>query len=424
MMPLDRSKAPEFQIPDDFSLSSPSKIILNNKASLFFIPTPGQNTVKIEVLGKSNRSFLDLNETLIPSFTLQMIQEGILNKTGQEIANFFDFHASEVNSALSYLHEGFSLLTTKKHLHSVIPVFLSLFTDAIFPEEYLEKKKSQRKLSIKLEKEKTASKASQLFRSGLFGSNHPFGLEITESHVEIISREKLKFYYEELLWQDIEIFVNGDFDNQEIAHISDLLGTLPNRPCKKQMSFPELETGSNVHESRADAVQSSIRIGTWSIDKAHPDFFGVSVFNTILGGYFGSRLIKNIREDKGHTYGISSSLAQIGTYNYWVIGADVQKAFTQEVIREIYHEIDQLVNNPVEADELEVVRNYIIGQMLSGFSSSYDLMDRFQAIHHSGLDLDFYTQKLSYLKEFTAQDILDIGQKYFSKRPLLEIVVG
>jgi predicted Zn-dependent peptidase len=107
-----------------------------------------------------------------------------------------------------------------------------------------------------------------------------------------------------------------------------------------------------------------------------------------------------------------------------VIGADVQKAFTQEVIREIYHEIDQLVNNPIEADELEVVRNYMIGQMLSGFSSSYDLMDRFQAIHHSGLDLNFYTQKLSYLKAITAQDILDIGQKYFSKRPLLEIVVG
>jgi predicted Zn-dependent peptidase len=315
-------------------------------------------------------------------------------------------------------------LTTKKHLHSVIPVFLSLFTDAIFPEEYLEKKKSQRKLSIKLEKEKTASKASQLFRSGLFGSKHPFGLEITESHIDLINREKLKFYYDELLWQDIEIFVNGDFDNQEIAHISDLLGIIPNRPCKKQMSFPELETGSNINENRADAVQSSIRIGTWSIDKAHPDFFGVSVFNTILGGYFGSRLIKNIREDKGHTYGISSSLAQIGTYNYWVIGADVQKAFTQEVIREIYHEIDQLVNNPIEADELEVVRNYMIGQMLSGFSSSYDLMDRFQAIHHSGLDLNFYTRKLSYLKAFTAQDILDIGQKYFSKRPLLEIVVG
>ncbi len=423
-MTLDRSKAPDFRVPEDFELFPPTEFLLKNRAKLFFIPTPSLAAVKIEVMGKGNRASLSLDETLVPSFTLQMLQEGTISKTAEELANFFDFHASEVSPMLTYSHDGLSLLTTKKHLFEVIPVFLSLCTDCVFPEEYLEKKQSQRKLSIKLEKEKTASKASQLFRKSLFGSNHPYGLETEEKHVDIITKDQLKSYYSELLWQDLELFVCGDFEENELHNLCELLGGLPNRKRVTEPILPPAETIYHVIESREDAVQSSIRIGNWSISKTDPDFFAFSVFNTILGGYFGSRLIKNIREDKGHTYGIYSSLAEIGDSNYWVIGADIQKAFYQEVIEEIYFEIEKLVSEPIDEDELEVVRNYMIGQMLSRFSSSYDLMDRFRSVHHSGLNFNYYTQKLAFLKSFTAEDVTRIGKKYFQQRPLIEVVVG
>jgi len=423
-MTLDRSKAPDFRIPEDFELFPPTEFSLKNGARLFFIPTQNLAAVKIEVIGKGNRASLPLDETLIPFFTLQMLQEGTTSKTSEELANFFDFHASEVSSMLTYSHEGLSLLTTRKHLNEVIPVFLSLFTDAIFPQEYLEKKQSQRKLSIRLEKEKTASKASQLFRIALFGSAHPYGLETEEKHVDIVTTAKLKSYYENLLFQDVEVFVSGDFEEKEFENLREILGDLPNRKSFKDPILPSAQTSLRVIESRENAVQSSIRIGNWSISKTDPDFFSLSVFNTILGGYFGSRLIKNIREDKGHTYGISSSLAEIGDSNYWVIGADVQKAFYKEVIEEIYLEIEKLVSERINEDELEVVRNYMIGQMLSRFSSSFDLMDRFLSVHHSGLDFNFYTQKLAFLKSFTAEDVTKIGEKYFTERPLIEVVVG
>lgn len=423
-MILDRSKAPDFKIPEDFELNPPFQTKIGNGASLFLTPTKGLTAVKIEVLGKANRSLLELEEAILPSLTLQMIQEGTRTKSGADIANFLDFNASEVSPVLSFSHEGLSLLTTKKHLKTVLPLFLTLFTDATFPEEYLTKKKSQKKLNIKLEREKTASQASQLFRTTLFGNNHPFGHEVQEKYVDQITQEKLITYYKKMLWHGLEIFVSGDFDQIELAYLFEMLGNLPSRDQIEQLDFPQVKTGQNILESRSEAVQSSIRIGSWSIAKSHPDFFGVSVFNTILGGYFGSRLIKNIREDKGHTYGISSSIVQIGPYNYWVIGADVQKAYAQEVIQEIYYEIDTLAHVTIEADELEVVRNYMIGQMLSGFSSSFDIMDRFQAVHHAGLDFNFFTKKLGYLKTFSTADMLQIGKKYFTKRPLIEVLVG
>lgn len=423
-MALDRSKAPNFHIPEDFELFPPIEFLLKNGGKLFFIPTPNLAAVKIEVVGKGNRASLPLDETLIPSFTLSMLQEGTISKTSEELANFFDFHASEVSPMITYSHEGLSLLTTKRHLEDVIPVFLSLFTDSVFPEEYLGKKQSQRKLSIRLEKEKTASKASQLFRRALFGSHHPYGLETEEKHVDLVTQDKLKSYYAELLWQDLEIFVCGDFEENELENLCNLMGELPNRKRVQELILPATKTNFHVIESRENAVQSSIRIGNWSISKTDPDFFALSVFNTILGGYFGSRLIKNIREDKGHTYGIHSSLAEIGNSNYWVIGADVQKAYYKEVIEEIYLEIKKLVSEPIDGDELEVVRNYMIGQMLSQFSSSFELMDRFRSVHYAKLDFNFFEKKLAFLKTFTAEDVTRIGEKYFRQRPLIEVVVG
>lgn len=423
-MLLDRSKAPEFIIPEDFELTAPQKKKLSGNRDLFFVPTPNLEAVKLEVIGKSQRLTLPLEKSLVSSFTLQMLSEGTKTQSEAQLSDFFDFHASEVHPTVTYSHEGMSLVTTKRHLLDVLPVFISLFDQATFPLDSLEKRKTQRKLGIQLEREKSGSRASQLFRKALFGQNHPYGLEITEALVDQIEQTDLLEYYQNKLFIDTEFFLCGDLSELELEQLVAVLEKIPIASTNKQITLPSLQTSSVIHEDRPLALQSSIRLGSWSIPKTDPDFQAISVFNAILGGYFGSRLIKNIREEKGHTYGINSSLKEIGESCYWVIGADVQKMHKEEVISEIYKEIARLVNEPVSEEELEVVRNYLIGQMLKRFSSSFDLIDQFRAVHHSGLNFDFYAEKLDYLRKFTANDIFEIGKKYFANPPFVEVLVG
>ncbi|MCE7053310.1 insulinase family protein [Algoriphagus sp. AGSA1] len=423
-MILDRSKAPEFKIPEDFELLPPLERTLSNGSKFFYIPTPGLNAVKIEVMGKGRRTSLPLVQTLVPMFTLQMLHEGTKQKTARELAEFFDFYATQVYSNPSFSHEGLGLLSTKKHIFTVLDVFLSMFSEATFPPEMLEKRKSLMKLSIQVEHEKTASRANQVFKKCLFGATHPYGVIVQETHVDAVSRDLLLDYYNHMLWQDLEVFVVGDFDSQELDRLLSLFGQLPNRIPTDSVLLPNIDTLLAVKEPKEKSVQSSVRIGHCSVSKKHEDFIPLTVFNTILGGYFGSRLIKNIREDKGHTYGIYSALAEVIDSNYWVIAADVQKAYYPEVIKEIYHEIRLLTEEEISSDELEVVRNYLIGKMLMQFSTPFDLLDGFQAVHRSGLALDYYSQKLAYLKTFSAEDILTIGRKYFSNPPFIEVVVG
>lgn len=277
---------------------------------------------------------------------------------------------------------------------------------------------------MELERKKTASRASRLFRKALFGKDHPYGAELDETMLDPINSERLRQHSEQLLWQDLEVFVAGNFSTAELANLSSFLEKIPCKPSMDRVLLPSVSGEKSITEEWSDAVQSSIRMGKLSIPKTHPDFIPLVVFNTILGGYFGSRLIKNIREDKGHTYGIYSSLVQVGEMNYWAVAADVEKQYLELVKSEIKEEIRKLSSDLVEQDELETVRYYLLGQMLSQFSNSFDLTERFKAVHFAGLNLDYYTQKLNFLKTFTAQDILHIGEKYFKNQELVEVSVG
>lgn len=423
-MAVDRSRAPQFSLPTEFALPAPQKLQLGCGSSVFYFPTPGIDAVKLEVIGNSSRSLLPNNHALIPSFTLQMLQEGTTKLTAQQLSEFFDYHGAEVYPTLSYTQEGLSLLCIKKHLFNLLPTFISLFTEAIFPEENLEKRKSQRKLSLKLDQEKPSARAGQLFKKGLFGPSHPFGQEITEAHISEITPVLLQAYYQDHLWKDCSLFLSGDFTTHELEQLLATLNQLPLKQGAKKQGLPAPVATALFQEDRAEAVQSSIRLGAWSIPKHHEDFPALAVFNTLLGGYFGSRLVKNIREDKGHTYGIQSSLVELDEYAYWVIAADVKKAHQEEVFVEIAKEIQLLRTVLASPEEIEILKNYLIGQLFTKFSSPFDLIDQFKGVYYAGLDFSFYEKRFDYLKKFTAADLLSIGNRYFSSPDRVQVRVG
>ena len=423
-MALDRSKAPQFSLPTEFALPAPQQFQLAGGSSVFYFSTPGIDAVKLEVIGNSSRSLLPNSHALIPSFTLQMLQEGTSKFTAQQLAELFDFHGAEVYPTLSYTQEGLSLLCIKKHLFALLPTFISLFTEATFPEENLAKRKSQRALSLKMDQEKPSSRAGQLFKKGLFGPSHPFGQEITEAHISEITPALLQAYYQDHLWKDCSLFLSGDFTPHELEQLLDTLNQLPLKQGAKKQGLPAPVATTLLLEDRADAVQSSIRLGAWSIPKHHEDFPALAVFNTLLGGYFGSRLVKNIREDKGHTYGIHSSLVELDEYAYWVIAADVKKANQEEVFEEIEKVIQILRTQLASPEEIEILKNYLIGQLFTKFSSPFDLIDQFKGVYYAGLDFSFYERRFDYLKKFTAADLLSIGNRYFSSPDRVQVRVG
>jgi zinc protease len=421
---VDRTKAPELKVPEAIALTAPLKRTLKNGVPLFFIPTPGIEAIRCDISMPIFLQPYEKHNTLIPFFTLNMLLEGIKGKSSAHLDDFFDYYASEVEVLGGFEHHGLSLLSTKKHFGKVLPVFRALFTEATLPSKELKKRKAQKKLGISLQREQVSGRANQLIRKVLFGDEHPLGYIATEEHVEGISAENIRAYYNEHFRRKPEIFVTGDLDENELDAIETTFGDLPYEDDAGHKGEYVSLVEKRLEEPRPQAMQESIRLATITIPKSHPDYFPLWIFNTVYGGYFGSRLVKNIREDKGYTYGIHSFLSGLAKTDYWMVMADVKKGFANEVVEECYKELQHLSFTPLGGEELEIVRNYMTGHFLSEFSSAFELIGKFKKVHQQGLNFDFYNAQLQYIKSFDPEEVSEIGGKYLKAEKIKEVIVG
>lgn len=158
------------------------------------------------------------------------------------------------------------------------------------------------------------------------------------------------------------------------------------------------------------------------INRKHPDFYKFMVTNTILGGYFGSRLMKNIREEKGLTYGISSVLTPMGADGIWYIGADVNKKNLDLAVLEIGKEINKLKESGTVNEELDLVKSYMNGSILNSMNTVFDVMDKHKALIFENLDIGFYGNLIEEIRSVTERDILEIANKYFEN--FSTVIVG
>lgn len=421
---LDRSKAPAFRIPDSIQLLHPDVRTLPNGIPIYCIPTPEIQIIRMEICVSMALDNLLVEKRLIPFFTLEMLTEGTKTKNSEMLADFFDTFAAEVDTSLGFEYMQINLTGTKKHFLKVLPVFRELLTESVFPEEELSKKKRQKSLQLSVNRGKTSYWASQLFKREMFGADHPFGQISVAEDVDTVTREDLIMFYENRLWNKPQIFLTGNVGNEEIEAIGELLGNLPARSITPVESKFVNRPTHRVQEEKKDAVQSTIRVGCHVIPNSHPDHLPFWVMNTLLGGFFGSRLSKNIREDKGHTYGIYSAVGSLHNSDYWMVAADVIKAHSEEVFTEIYREIERIKHEPIPSHELENLRNYMAGKLLSQFNSSFEMIGKYKSAHLSGLDLHYYQRQLEYILNFKENDIRSAAQKHLDPGHFVEILVG
>ncbi|MEM9822073.1 MAG: insulinase family protein, partial [Bacteroidota bacterium] len=183
-------------------------------------------------------------------------------------------------------------------------------------------------------------------------------------------------------------------------------------------------TPKSIKIPHPDSVQTAIRIGSKIFNKKHPDYPGLFVLNTILGGYFGSRLMTNIREDKGYTYNIFSTLDTMISDGYFYIGTEVGNEFVEPTMTEIYGEIERLQNEAVEEGELQMVRNYLLGNLLTNLDGPFNVADVIKSLILDDLPFSEFDQMVHRIKTIESDELRRLAQKYLQKDQLWELIVG
>ncbi len=418
---LDRKTAPGHAAINSFNLPSPEIYELSNGATLIMLRGVSQRVIKIELVFKAGKWFE--SKKGISYFTAQMLEKGTADKNSFEIADFLDRHGASVEVTPGLDFVSVSLFSLTKNLNRILPLFLELVTSSVFPEEELTLQKEIFNQTLKINNEKTSYLASKLIRQHLFGNTHPYGMSIEENDVNQLDRHDLdNFFHQHFALT--KAFAVGAIDEDILKLLITQLSLIPSSIVKQdspQFSVSPKEYSEYIE--KVNSVQSSLRLGKRIINRNHQDYPALVLLNHIFGGYFGSRLMKNIREEKGLTYGIYSSINNLRHDAFFVIAADVNRTNKDIAISEIKNELKLLCSDLIAPQELQTAKNHLLGSLQLEIANPFSVIEKIKTINLYELDEGYYNNlflDILNLNEFTLQEV---ANNHLRDR-IIEVAVG
>jgi predicted Zn-dependent peptidase len=398
---------------------------LNNGIPVYMIEAGTEDIMRLEFTFRAGQIRESL--PLVSSTCNMMLSEGSENYTSEELNRTLDYYGVFLNQSAEKDSAGIILFFLNKHVEKALEFSHEILFRPVFPEPELNALMKKRLRWYMVNREKVQNLAIDRFFESLFGKTHPYGYQILEQDFENITTKVLSdFHHRYYTPGNMAIIISGKIHErtEELLNLHYGNTVLKAIQDEKPSNPFNSENPKKVHLNKAGTVQTAIRIGSATINKRHPDYTGLKILDSILGGYFGSRLMKNIREEKGYTYGISSSLSSLDLSGYKVISTEVGQKYCQKTIDEIYKEIGILQKVPVSKEEMDVVRNYMSGEMVRMFDGPFALAESFKSAWEFGLDSRYYYSLYEKIKTITPDEITHLSKTYYNTDELYQITVG
>lgn len=422
---IDRTVAPRIVDAVDFNLTLKpyQKYILRNGVEVYAIDAGAEEVMMVEWVYFAGNCYEEKN--LVAAATNFMLKNGTTTKTAFQVNEHFEYYGAYLNRAAYNETSAITLHTLSKHIGELLPVVRELITDSIFPEEELKifKKIMKQRLSVNLLK--CDFVAHRLIDAYLFGEQHPYGRLSRFEDYDALTREELvEFYQKYYLKGRFIIFAAGKLPQDLEEQLDKNFGDLPNKSVQeiKHPAKPAEEKRQRIIND-PNGVQGAIRIARHFPNRHHPDFLKVQVLNSLFGGFFGSRLMANIREDKGYTYGIHSYLQNRVQQTAWLISSEAGRDVCEAAIKEVYHEMKNLRDELVDEDELLLVRNYMMGSILGDLDGPFQIIARWKNIILNDLDENYFYNSINTIKTITAEELKRLAEKYLQPEEFYELVV-
>jgi len=422
---MNRVLAPEFSTISNVDFAQAQTEYLSNKLPLHIINAGSQELVKIEFNFYAGTIFQQ--KPLVASSANRLLKEGTSKYTAMQIAETMDFYGAFLENENGHDVSSLTLYALNKHLPNLLPMFHDIIFDAAFPENEFETYRTNALQKYYTRQKKVSEVAAQHFGEMIYGNDNFYGYAVNENDYKNLAIDDIKsFYRERYCLENATVIISGKVDTGVKNLMQESFGTTDFKGINE---FNAQLINNSISENKKyvvidDALQSAIRIGRKTFTKTHQDFLPMLVLNTILGGYFGSRLMANIREDKGYTYGIGSGISAKILEGHFFISTEVGADVTHLALTEIYKEIEILRTQLVADDELQLVKNYMMGTFLRSIDGAFALAQKFSGIYFYDLSYDYYQQYFKTITEITPQNIMDLANKYLHEKDLVELVVG
>lgn len=425
MTDLNRKEPPALHEITSIRLPDIQLTRLSNDIPTYIINTGSQDVLKLEFIFKAGR----WNEPGkgVAAAVSALLKDGTSKRSALEIAQFIEFYGSTLTTHAFIDNSSIILFTLNKHLDNLLPLVKEILTEAVFPEKELGiyVRNSKQKLLVNLKKVEFLGQRK--FTKTLYGANHPIGYTTSEQDLVNLNTDLLQQFHREYFCSDnCKIILSGKVEQQTVKAVEKLFGGDDWHSDIRLKTTVELNpaTEKKYYEEKPDAVQSAIRIGKRFVNKKHPDYSKLKVLNTVLGGYFGSRLMSNLREDKGFCYGVFSSMVPFAEDAYLCISTEVGADVTERAVLEIYAEMKTLCNELIPEDELHTVKSFTMGTLLADVDGPFNASEVLRGLIAYDLTEDFFYNNIVQIRSVTAEELCRLACQYFAPETMTEVVVG
>jgi zinc protease len=422
---LDRTQPPHIKdaVEFDLHLKPYEKFTLNNGIEVYAIDAGAEEVLQIEWVFYAGNWFEDKN--LVAASTNFLLKNGTASKTAFEINEHFEYYGAHLARNCYNETATLSIHTLSRHLQHLLPVVKELITDSVFPQEELDTYRQNMKQRLNVNLKKGDFVAGRLIDTYLYGEDHPYGRYTKHEDFDALTREELLQFYKEYYQEGkLIIFIAGKLPANTFELLNASFGDLKIKPVPVApiIAAPATEKKFRVVNDEA-GVQGAIRLAAPFPNRHHPDFMKVQVLNNVFGGFFGSRLMSNIREDKGYTYGIYSYLQNHIQQSAWVISTEAGRDVSEATVAEVYKEMERLRAEPVDEEELLLVRNYMMGSILGDLDGPFHIVSRWKNIILNDLDGKFFYDQIQTIKNVSAAELQALANKYLHPENFYELIV-
>ena len=424
---LNRIQAPIIKDATEFDLKLKpyEKYVLDNGVEVYAVNAGTQEVMSVELVFKAGNWYEQQNN--VAAATNYLIKNGTTNKTAFQLNEHFDYYGSHLSRGCYNETSTIILHCINRHLGTHLPVIAEMITDSIYPQHELDlfKQNMQQRLMVNLKK--CDFVAGRLIEEYLFGKQHPYGVYSNKEDYDALQQQQLQDYYKQYYAHGhCTIFAGGLLPDNFEQVLNETIGQLPlNQATLPTILHPVLPAVEKKYRISNDAngVQGAIRLARAFPNRHHPDFQGVQVLNTLFGGFFGSRLMSNIREDKGYTYGIHSYILNHISTTAWMVSTEAGKDVCEATINEVYNEMKDMREELVDEDELQLVKNYLIGTILGDLDGPFHIIGRWKNLILNGLDENYFYSSVNSIKKISAKELQELANKYLQPEAFYELVV-
>lgn len=426
---LDRTIPPPIKDAIEFELTLPpyQKATLSNGVEVYTIDLGNEEAMMISWIFDAGNWWEE--KTGVAAAANSLLKNGTRTRKAFDISEHFEYYGSFLNRSAYHETAELTLHCLNRHIGELLPVVAEIISESVYPQEELDiyKKNSQQRLQVSLKKSDFV--AARLIEAYLYGQQHPYGRYSVQENYQALQREDLTGFFDRFYRNGTcRIIAAGKLPAGLLTRLESSFGSLPLHAPKKDAAnptFPILPAAQKKQNIANDpnGVQGSIRIARNFPNRHHPDFQKMQVLNNVFGGYFGSRLMTNIREDKGYTYGIHSYLLNNIQESALMISTEAGKEVCAPAIEEVYKEMNLLREELIDEEELQQARNFTIGSILGDLDGPFHVASRWKNILLNGLDGNFFNEGVRIIKTITPEELRELAIKYLDPAAFFELVV-